>query len=68
MHGFGLGPFVFQTVSTSFLDVLTSYADHEPNEHPGTLRSDLPRKWADLEAIIDLQVARQRQATENARA
>ena len=21
----------------------------EPNEHPGTIRSNLPRKWADLQ-------------------
>ena len=26
----------------------------KPNEHPGTLRSDLPRKWGNLEAIMDL--------------
>ena len=38
--------------------VLTLYADHEakPNEHPGTLRSNLPRKWANLEAIMDFTV------------
>ena len=27
-----------------------------PNEHPGTLRSNLPRKWVNMEAIMDFTV------------
>ena len=25
----------------------------KPNEHPGTLQSNLPKKWVNLEAIMD---------------
>ena len=39
----------------------------KPNEYPGTFRSNLPRKWEDMQPLLDLQFARQRQATKNAR-
>ena len=39
----------------------------KPNEHPGTLRSNAPRIWVHLEAIMDFTVPRQRESTENGR-
>ena len=39
----------------------------KPNEHPGTLRSNAPRTWVHLEAIMDFTVPRQRESTENGR-
>ena len=35
------------------------------NEHPGTLRSNLPRKWADLQPLWISQFAREDKLTEN---
>ena len=37
----------------------------KPNEHPGTLRPNLPRKWEDLQPLWISQFARQRQSKEN---
>ena len=39
----------------------------KPNEHPGTLGSNLPRKWAIWMQLWISRLARQCQATENAR-